>query len=98
MDEGCYDGGMLETFLGTVSGAQGLSRGVCRGALMATGMFRCRSALPFGAFLAVPGVLPLFLGQEHWGSYMRLSGEAWMALQRLRDVQLRVPKIKGCPT
>ena len=65
---------------------------------MATGMFRRRSALPLGAFLAVPGVLPLFLGEELWGSYLRLSGEAWMALQRLGDVQLRVPKIKGCPT
>ena len=62
---------------------------------MATGMFRRRSALPFGAFLAVPGVLPLFLGQELWGSYLRLSGEASMELQRLRDVQLRVPNIKG---
>jgi prepilin signal peptidase PulO-like enzyme (type II secretory pathway) len=43
---------------------------------MATGKFRRRSALPFGAFLAVAGVFPLFLGQELWGSYLRLIEEA----------------------
>ena len=31
---------------------------------MTTGMFWRRSTLPFGVFLAVPGVLPLFLGQK----------------------------------
>ena len=30
----------------------------------ATGMFRRRSTLPFRAFLARPGVLPLFLGRS----------------------------------
>lgn len=34
------------------------------GVLTATGIVRRRSTLPFGAFLAVPGVLPLFLGEE----------------------------------
>ena len=43
---------------------------------MATGTFRSRSALPFGVFLAVAGVFPLFLGQELWGSYLRLIEEA----------------------
>jgi len=43
---------------------------------MTTGKFRRRSTLPFGAFLAVAGVFPLLLGQELWGSYLRLIGEA----------------------
>src|SRR5215210_535938 len=61
-------GGMLGTFLGTVSGAQGLSRGRSwgfrRGILMTTGMFWRRSTLPFGVFLAVPGVLPLLASRS----------------------------------
>jgi hypothetical protein len=43
---------------------------------MATGKFGRRSALPSGAFLAVAVVFPRFLGQELWGSYLRLIGEA----------------------
>ena len=41
---------------------------------MATEKFRRRSALPFGAFLAVAGVFTLFLGEQLWGSYLRLIG------------------------
>ncbi len=59
-------GGMLGAFLGALVG----------GVLMARGKVRRRSALPFGVFLAVAGVFTLFLGQELWGSYLRLSGGA----------------------
>ena len=61
---------MLEVFLEAFLGA------LVGGVLMATGTFRSRSALPFGVFLAVAGVFPLFLGQELWGSYLRLIEEA----------------------
>jgi prepilin signal peptidase PulO-like enzyme (type II secretory pathway) len=39
---------------------------------MAKGKVRRRSALPFGVFLAVAGVFTLFLGEQLWGSYLRL--------------------------
>ncbi|HEY6752017.1 MAG TPA: hypothetical protein VI027_11920 [Rubrobacteraceae bacterium] len=61
---------VLRVFLGVFLGA------LVGGVLMATGKFRSRSALPFGVFLAVAGVFPLFLGQELWGSYLRLIEEA----------------------
>ena len=61
---------VLRVFLGVFLGA------LVGGVLMATGTFRSRSALPFGVFLAVAGVFPLFLGQELWGSYLRLIEEA----------------------
>ena len=41
--------------------------------MIATGRIQRRSALPFGVFLAVAGVLTLFLGQEVWGFYWRLT-------------------------
>lgn len=60
----------LTVFLGAFLGA------LVGGVLMARGKVRRRSALPFGVFLAVAGVFTLFLGQELWGSYLRLSGGA----------------------
>jgi prepilin signal peptidase PulO-like enzyme (type II secretory pathway) len=44
--------------------------------LMATGSIQRRSALPFGAFLALAGIFTLFLGQEVWGWYLGLIGGA----------------------
>ena len=72
--------GMLGTFLGPCAVLKvflgGFLGALVGGVLMATGKFRSRSALPFGVFLAVAGVFPLFLGQELWGSYLRLIEEA----------------------
>ena len=50
---------------------------------MATGKVRRRSVLSFGVFLAAASIFPLFLGQEFWGSYLRLAGSVTV-LQRLR--------------
>jgi prepilin signal peptidase PulO-like enzyme (type II secretory pathway) len=33
-----------------------------------------RTALPFGVFLAFSGVLVLFVGEDIWGAYARLTG------------------------
>ena len=35
-------------------------------------MIERRSALPFGVFLALAGVVMLFLGQDVWGWYLQL--------------------------
>jgi leader peptidase (prepilin peptidase) / N-methyltransferase len=56
----------LTVFLGAFLGA------LVGGVLMAKGKVRRRSALPFGVFLAVAGVFTLFLGEQLWGSYLRL--------------------------
>lgn len=73
-------GGMLGAFLGSYAALTvflGAFLGaLVGGVLMARGKVRRRSALPFGVFLAVAGVFTLFLGQELWGSYLRLSGGA----------------------
>jgi prepilin signal peptidase PulO-like enzyme (type II secretory pathway) len=71
---------MLGAFLGpfaalTVFFGAFLGPLVC-GVLLVTGKDRRRSTLPFGVLLAVAGVLTLFLGQELWGSYLRLMGRA----------------------
>jgi prepilin signal peptidase PulO-like enzyme (type II secretory pathway) len=58
----------LTVFLGAFLGA------LVGGVLMARGKVWRRSALPFGVFLDAAGVFTLFLGQELWGSYLRLIG------------------------
>ena len=71
-------GGMLGAFLGPYAvltvffGA--LLGAVVGGVLIATGTIQRRSALPFGVFLAVAGVLTLFFGQEVWDFYRRITG------------------------
>jgi leader peptidase (prepilin peptidase)/N-methyltransferase len=58
----------LAVFFGALLGA------LVGGLLVATGKIQHRSALPFGVFLAVAGVLTLFLGPGFWGWYLRLTG------------------------
>ena len=71
-------GGMLGTFLGPYAALAvflgALLGALVGGSLIATGKIQRRSALPFGVFLAVASVFTLFLGQEVWGSYLRLLG------------------------
>jgi leader peptidase (prepilin peptidase)/N-methyltransferase len=56
----------LAVFLGAMIGA------ITGGLLMATGKIQRRSALPFGLFMALGGVISLFVGPELWGLYMNL--------------------------
>jgi leader peptidase (prepilin peptidase) / N-methyltransferase len=56
----------LAVFLGAVLGA------VTGGLLMAAGKMRRRSALPFGLFMALGGIISLFVGPELWGLYVNL--------------------------
>jgi leader peptidase (prepilin peptidase)/N-methyltransferase len=58
--------GALAVFLGALLGA------VSGGLLMAAGKVQRRSALPFGLFMALGGVISLFVGPELWGLYMNL--------------------------
>jgi leader peptidase (prepilin peptidase)/N-methyltransferase len=57
---------LLAVFLGALLGA------IIAGVLMATGRMGRRTALPFGVFLAVAGVLVAFAGPQIWGSYSEL--------------------------
>ena len=57
---------LLAVFLGALLGA------VVAAVLMATGRMQRRTALPFGVFLAVAGVLVSFVGPQIWGSYSEL--------------------------
>jgi leader peptidase (prepilin peptidase)/N-methyltransferase len=68
--------GMLGAFLGTYA-ALAVFLGAILGALtggllMAAGKVKRRSALPFGSFMALGGVICLFGGPELWGLYMNL--------------------------
>lgn len=56
----------LAVFLGALIGAVG------GGLLMVAGKVRRRSALPFGLFMAVGGLISLFLGPELWSLYTSL--------------------------
>lgn len=73
-------GGMLGAFLGPYAALAvffgALVGALASGALMAAGRIQCRSALPFGVFLALAGVFTLFLGPEVWEWYWRLIGVA----------------------
>jgi leader peptidase (prepilin peptidase) / N-methyltransferase len=56
----------LAVFLGAVIGA------VSGGLLMAFGKVQRRSHLPFGLFMAIGGVISLFVGPQLWDLYMDL--------------------------
>ena len=58
----------LAVFLGALVGA------VTGGLLMVAGKAQRRSALPFGTFMAIGGLLSLFAGPELWGAYLNLVG------------------------
>jgi leader peptidase (prepilin peptidase)/N-methyltransferase len=71
-------GGMLGTFLGPY-GALAIFLGALAGTvvgvvLLAMGRIRRRSALPFGVFLALGGLVSLFEGPELISLYLRLVG------------------------
>ncbi|CAN5267193.1 A24 family peptidase [soil metagenome] len=71
-------GGMLGAFLGPYAvlavffGA--LVGALVGGVLMAVGKTQRGSALPFGVFLSVAGVVTLFVGQDTWSFYLRRIG------------------------
>jgi leader peptidase (prepilin peptidase) / N-methyltransferase len=69
-------GGMLGAFLGPYAALAvflgALLGAVTGGLLMAAGKMRRRSALPFGLFMALGGVISLFAGPELWHLYMDL--------------------------
>jgi leader peptidase (prepilin peptidase) / N-methyltransferase len=69
-------GGMLGAFLGPYAALAvflgALIGAVTGGLLMAAGKVQRRSALPFGLFMAVGGVISLFVGPELWSLYMNL--------------------------
>jgi leader peptidase (prepilin peptidase)/N-methyltransferase len=56
----------LAVFLGAVLGA------VTGGLLMLVGKVQRRSHLPFGLFMAIGGVISLFVGPQLWGLYLNL--------------------------
>jgi len=56
----------LAVFLGAVLGA------VSGGLLMAVGKIQRRSALPFGLFMALGGIISLFAGPQLWDLYANL--------------------------
>jgi leader peptidase (prepilin peptidase) / N-methyltransferase len=58
----------LAVFLGALCGA------VTGGLLMATGKMERRHALPFGVFMALGGIVTLFVGPELWSLYLGLVG------------------------
>ena len=58
----------LAVFLGALVGA------VTGGLLMAAGKAQRQSALPFGTFMALGGLVSLFAGPELWGAYLDLVG------------------------
>lgn len=58
----------LAVFIGALVGT------VTGGILLLIGRMNRRTALPFGAFLALGGLAALFLGPGIWGAYLRLAG------------------------
>src|SRR5215203_3561053 len=69
-------GGMLGAFLGPYAALAvflgALLGAVTGGLLMAAGKLQRRSALPFGLFMAVGGVIALFIGPQLWSMYISL--------------------------
>ena len=70
-------GGMLGAFLGPYAALAVFLGALCGaitgGLLMAAGKMQRRQALPFGVFMAVGGIIVLFVGPELWDSYRRLT-------------------------
>jgi leader peptidase (prepilin peptidase) / N-methyltransferase len=69
-------GGMLGAFLGPYAALAvflgALLGAVAGGLLMALGKVKRRSHLPFGLFMAIGGVISLFVGPQLWGLYLNL--------------------------
>jgi len=69
-------GGMLGAFLGPYAALAvflgALIGAVTGGLLMAAGKVQRRSALPFGLFMALGGIISLFFGPRLWELYMNL--------------------------
>jgi len=69
-------GGMLGAFLGPYAALAvflgALLGAVTGGVLMAAGKVQRRSHLPFGLFMAMGGVISLFVGPQLWSLYMNL--------------------------
>jgi leader peptidase (prepilin peptidase)/N-methyltransferase len=71
-------GGMLGAFLGPYAVLAVFLGAICGaftgGLLMGAGKIRRRSALPFGVFMAIGGLVSLFFGPEIWTFYLDLVG------------------------
>jgi leader peptidase (prepilin peptidase)/N-methyltransferase len=71
-------GGMLSAFLGPYAALAVFLGALCGaitgGLLMAAGKMQRRHALPFGVFMALGGLVTLFVGPELWGLYLDLAG------------------------
>jgi leader peptidase (prepilin peptidase)/N-methyltransferase len=69
-------GGMLGAFLGPYAALAvflgALIGAITGGLLMAIGKMQRRSALPFGLFMALGGLISLFVGPQLWELYMNL--------------------------
>jgi leader peptidase (prepilin peptidase)/N-methyltransferase len=69
-------GGMLGAFLGPYAGLAVLLGALCGalvgGTLMSLGRMERGSALPFGVFMALGGIVALFVGPRLWGFYLNL--------------------------
>ena len=69
-------GGMLGAFLGPYAALAvflgALIGAITGGLLMAAGKVHRRSALPFGLFMALGGIIALFAGPQLWELYMNL--------------------------
>lgn len=67
-------GGMLGAILGPYAAlavfAGAFVGALTGGILMAAGKMERRTALPFGVFMAVGGIITLFFGPELWGTYL----------------------------
>jgi leader peptidase (prepilin peptidase) / N-methyltransferase len=61
-------------FLGGYAALAVFAGAVVGGALMAAGRAGRRARLPFGAFMALGGIVALFFGPGMWGGYLRLLG------------------------
>jgi leader peptidase (prepilin peptidase) / N-methyltransferase len=71
-------GGMLGVYLGPYAAPAIFLGALCGalvgGTLMSLGRMERRSALPFGAFMALGGIVALFAGPRLWGVYLNLVG------------------------
>jgi leader peptidase (prepilin peptidase)/N-methyltransferase len=71
-------GGMLGAFLGPYAALAVFLGALCGaitgGLLMAAGKMQRRHALPFGVFMALGGIVTLFVGPDLWGLYLNLAG------------------------